>query len=423
MSKIRRTVSYLKRNGIANTITAVLERIDKKGMDQAGRQAASYMRQVTPKERWEMDAFSDAENRTWKKAYTFSILVPTYETDETYLREMIDSVLGQSYKKLQLVLADASASDRVERVAKTYRDDRLTYFRLQENAGISHNTNEALAHATGEYIGLLDHDDLLCKDALAYMMQRLEEQDYLFLYTDEDKIDQTGTTVFEPNWKPDFNLDYLLSNNYICHFSVIRADLMKKLQFRSSYDGAQDYDLFLRTVYEIGKEGPKDTEGRLLYPQAYMDRKIAHIPQICYHWRAHLGSTADNPQSKLYAYEAGKRALEDFARQNGWQAEICHTNHLGFYRIGWKDIFAQRPDVVAVCSNECRRGRVAESGTLQGAKYGEHVFAGLKKRYSGYLHRASMTVDVTDPPLQQTVYRKDAEQKQGRIVYLPGSKQ
>ena len=154
-----------------------------------------------------------------------------------------------------------------------------------------------------------------------------------------------------------------------------------------------------------------------------MDRKIAHIPQICYHWRAHLGSTADNPQSKLYAYEAGKRALEDFARQNGWQAEICHTNHLGFYRIGWKDIFAQRPDVMAVCSNECRRGRVAESGTLQGAKYGEHVFAGLKKRYSGYLHRASMTVDVTDPPLQQTIYRKDAEQKQGRIVYLPGSKQ
>ena len=285
MSKIRRTVSYLKRNGIANTITAVFERIDKKGMDQAGRQAASYMRQVTTKERWEMDALSGAENRTWEKAYTFSILVPAYETDETYLREMIDSVLGQSYKKLQLVLADASASDRVERVAKTYRDDRLTYFRLQENAGISHNTNEALAHATGEYIGLLDHDDLLCKDALAYMMQRLEEQDYLFLYTDEDKIDQTGTTVFEPNWKPDFNLDYLLSNNYICHFSAIRADLMKKLQFRSSYDGAQDYDLFLRTVYEIGKEGPKDTEGRLLYPQAYMDRKIAHIPQICYHWR------------------------------------------------------------------------------------------------------------------------------------------
>lgn len=234
MSKIRRTVSYLKRNGIANTITAVLERIDKKGMDQAGRQAASYMRQVTTKERWEMDALSGAENRTWEKAYTFSILVPAYETDETYLREMIDSVLGQSYKKLQLVLADASASDRVERVAKTYRDDRLTYFRLQENAGISHNTNEALAHATGEYIGLLDHDDLLCKDALAYMMQRLEKQDYLFLYTDEDKIDQTGTTVFEPNWKPDFNLDYLLSNNYICHFSAIRADLMKSCSFAAT---------------------------------------------------------------------------------------------------------------------------------------------------------------------------------------------
>ena len=98
MSKIRRTVSYLKRNGIANTITAVLERIDKKGMEQAGRQAASYMRQVTPGERWEMDVFSDAENRTWKKAYTFSILVPAYETDETYLHAIIVTDYKKNFK-------------------------------------------------------------------------------------------------------------------------------------------------------------------------------------------------------------------------------------------------------------------------------------------------------------------------------------
>ena len=113
--------------------------------------------------------------------------------------------------------------DRVERVAKTYRDDRLTYFRLQENAGISHNTNEALAHATGEYIGLLDHDDLLCKDALAYMMQRLEEQDYLFLYTDEDKICllYTSQRCFWHGWKNGiFHTMRLFTEN---HGRVIRA--------------------------------------------------------------------------------------------------------------------------------------------------------------------------------------------------------
>ena len=341
MSKIRRTVSYLKRNGIANTITAVLERIDKKGMDQAGRQAASYMRQVTPGERWEMDALSGAENRTWEKAYTFSILVPAYETDETYLREMIDSVLGQSYKKLQLVLADASASDRVERVAKTYRDDRLTYFRLQENAGISHNTNEALAHATGEYIGLLDHDDLLCKDALAYMMQRLEEQDYLFLYTDEDKIDQTGTTVFEPNWKPDFNLDYLLSNNYICHFSVIRADLMKKLQFRTSYDGAQDYDLFLRTVYEIVKSHifrrSVITGGRIsVLPQTIRRVSSMLMRRESVHWRTLQGRTDGRRRSVIqiiWAFTGSTGRIFLRSARMLWQSAQMSVEEAGWRKV------------------------------------------------------------------------------------------
>ena len=415
---LKKGILYLRHYGPKGFWIKLTERFQKSDIDY--------------KEWYENHRPSEQElERERKQVFEYSpkisILVPVYNTPEVFLKQMIQSVRKQTYTNWELCIANANPSNQevssILNVAGK-KDNRIKVVDVPENEGIAQNTNRALEIATGEFVGLLDHDDLLEENALYEIVSCLnKDRKTDVLYTDEDKVTTDLDEYFSPNFKPDFNLDMLRANNYICHFSAIRADLMKKLQFRSNYDGAQDYDLFLRAVYEIGKEGPKDTEGRLLYPQVYMDRKIAHIPQICYHWRAHLGSTADNPQSKLYAYEAGKRALEDFARQNGWQAEICHTNHLGFYRIDWKDIFVQRPDVVAVCSNECRRGRVAESGTLPGAKYGEHVFAGLKKRYSGYLHRASMTVDVTDPPLQQTIYRKDAEQKQGRIVYLPGSKQ
>mgnify|MGYP000762886603 CR=1 FL=1 len=419
---VEKGIRYWKSQGAAALVEKVVTKV--KNVRQGPPSYQKWIRHHLP----DRNELEKQKKTSFGYRPKISFVVPLYKTPEKYLRRLTESFQEQTYSNWELCFSDGSgAQSPLTELLKelTAKDNRIKYVSHEEPLQISENTNSAIEIATGDFIAFADHDDELTPNALFECVKAINEKPQtLVIYTDEDKMSMDGHKFFQPHFKPDYNPDLLCTVNYICHLFVVSRKVIEKVGgLRSEFDGAQDYDLFLRTVYEIGKEGPKDTEGRLLYPQAYMDRKIAHIPQICYHWRAHLGSTADNPQSKLYAYEAGKRALEDFARQNGWQTEICHTNHLGFYRIDWKDIFAQRPDVVAVCSNECRRGRVAESGTLPGAKYGEHVFAGLKKRYSGYLHRASMTVDVTDPPLQQTIYRKDAEQKKGRIVYLPGSKQ
>lgn len=152
----------------------------------------------------------------------FSILVPTYRTPENYLREMIDSVLAQTYGSFELILADASGDESVKQVVDTYEDKRIRYIRLAENKGISGNTNEALKHATGLYTGLLDHDDLLTPDALYENAMAIAEARSRgirpqLLYSDEDKCDENGENYFCPHKKEEFNLDLILSNNYICH--------------------------------------------------------------------------------------------------------------------------------------------------------------------------------------------------------------
>ena len=162
----------------------------------------------------------------------------------------------------------------------------------------------------------MDHDDLLAPNALYEVAKALEtEPDIDVLYTDEDKV--RGDEVlehFQPHLKPDFNIDLLRSNNYICHFFVVRKSLLEKTGgFRREYDGAQDYDFIFRCTQAAGK--------------------IHHIPEILYHWRTHQSSTADNPESKLYAFEAGKRAIEENLRQNGLIGEVSHTKDYGFYRV------------------------------------------------------------------------------------------
>ena len=178
------------------------------------------------------------------------------------------------------------------------KDSRIRYVRTAENKGMSENTNEALQYATGDYVGLLDHDDLLTPDALyemAMTLQNANEQgiEAALVYSDEDKCDTEAKIYYEPHVKLGFNWDLLLSNNYICHFLAMKTELIKKLGFRKEYDGAQDFDLVLRATLE------KDEKDEIL-----------HVEKILYHWRCHDLSTAANPQSKLYAYEAGKRAAE-----------------------------------------------------------------------------------------------------------------
>lgn len=390
ISNLKKTYYYLRKNGLKNAYYAALERIMREKDGDRRYTFACPLEETLQRQRQESRRFP----------YTFSILVPAYETDPVYLREMIDSVLGQSYEKLELILADAGQTDGVNTVVRSYADPRIRYVKLKENKGISDNTNAALAQAQGDYIGLLDHDDVLTPDALYAMAKAIEENERngntaWMLYSDEDKGNGELTEYYEPHFKPDLNVDLLLSNNYICHFLVMKKDLMKELGFRREYDGAQDYDLVLRAV------------GRLLYGQEKQS-PVIHIPSVLYHWRCHSGSTAENPESKRYAYEAGRRALEDFLKARGWRGTVADSLHLGFYMIHYEpDILSVRSEVGAVC------GRILDGkGRLAGGFYqadGSFPYMGISRRFSGYMHRAALAQEVSAPDLRTVRVRKELQ--------------
>lgn len=392
---VRKTVSYAKRNGIRAAFHAAMERVDKSHRDQMSVTAASY------KGCREWSSLLDAETmqqekekqRNGKFPYEplISIVVPAYETDETYLKELLDSVKEQTYSKWELVIADAGSSDRVKNIILSDRTEDVKYIRLEENRGISDNTNVAIEAAKGDYIALLDHDDMLTQDALYSMVEKLNKygdtEKVLAVYSDEDKCDGDAEHFYEPHFKPDFNMDLLLSNNYICHFLMVKASVMKELKLRKEYDGAQDYDLVLRLA-ERTADGQADERE---HENSSMDNNgvILHVPKILYHWRCHEDSTAGNTESKRYAYDAGRRALETFYRTAGMEnlVKVTDSGHLGFYRTEYvPDLFAVRKDVAALC------GRVIRKGIVTGSPEG--MFDGLRAGSSGYMHRASLYMEV-----------------------------
>ncbi len=244
-----------------------------------------------------------------------SIVLPLYNTPQEYLKEVVDSVIAQTYGNWQLCLADGSEGDEIgEFLRKKYKKEiRISYKKLKENRGISENTNAAIKFAMGDYIMLCDHDDVLAPDALFHIVKAITEKKADVIYTDEDKISMDGKHYFEPNFKPDFNLFRLRENNYICHIFAVKREILDQVgTFRSEYDGAQDFDLILRCCEKA--------------------EKIVHIPRVLYHWRSHMNSTAANPESKRYAFEAGKRAIEAHYERMGIRAQVELTDRPGWYR-------------------------------------------------------------------------------------------
>ncbi|MBQ9140332.1 MAG: glycosyltransferase [Lachnospiraceae bacterium] len=370
---LRKTIYYLKKNGLKNTMYAITERLQKKDTD-------SYT-YVAPED----SVLKAQRERSFEKPVTFSILVPLYHTPKTYFTEMVESVLNQTYPHFQLVLLDAgeekAQSDTLAELARGYNDNRICYYKLEANKGIAENTNAGLVYATGDYIALLDHDDLLTSDALYEFASAIEDGkkrgvELQLLYSDEDKCDGEAQTFYEPHYKLDFNLDLLMTNNYICHLTAVKAELFKELKLRGEYNGAQDFDLVLRVA------------GKLLD----MQETICHISKILYHWRCHTDSTAANPASKMYAYEAGKRAVEAFVAERGWKAKVDHLKHLGFYRVTYEGdadaIFVQRPKVGALGGSLLGvAGKIV--GGLRDAD-GTPIYEGLRHGFSGYMNRAAL---------------------------------
>lgn len=247
-----------------------------------------------------------------------SVAVPAYRTPEKFLAQMIDSLLAQTYGNWELCIANGSPEDgAMKKVLEEYtkKDSRIRVSELTENKGIAGNTNAALEMARGEFVGLLDHDDLLAPNALYEIVRALDEDRNLdAVYTDEDKVTTELDEHFQPHLKPDFNLDLLRSNNYICHFFVVRRSIVQKVGgFCQEFDGAQDHDFIFRCIETA--------------------EKVGHIPEILYHWRTHKASTADNPASKMYAFDAGKRAIEAHLKRTGTEGTVSHTPDLGFFRV------------------------------------------------------------------------------------------
>lgn len=298
-----------KRNGAYGIARKILRRI--KG--EPSEPPVPAWNVLTYKEKKEQ------KQMTFSQRHVFSILVPLYNTPLSFLKEMVASVAEQTYGGWELCLADGSdeAHHEVEDWCRNYaaQDSRVKYCKLEENKGISENTNACIKMASGDFIALFDHDDLLTPDALFEAMRVLERNTQIdVIYTDEDKINADSTIYSEPHFKPDFNLDLLRSNNYICHFFIVRKVLVDKVGgLRTEYNGSQDYDFIFRCVEQA--------------------RAIYHIPKVLYHWRMHSASTAANPESKMYCYDAGKRAIEAHLKRMRVEGEVVMTEHLGFYRV------------------------------------------------------------------------------------------
>ncbi len=398
-----KTNNYLKRNGFEKTAQAVAD-------SAVTKTPKSFKYQVAKTD--ELKA-----QRSWSKRFSadlkFSLVVPVYETNPQYFSEMAVSVLNQTYNNWEMIIVDGSSDKRLEEELERtmgvpvggisnkrvfnqedvknkfegkadsyteydYEDGKIMYLHLTENGGISANSNFGVKMATGDYVGFLDHDDILTPDALYSMSKALVSNEYRakLLYSDEDKTNSKGNSYFEPNRKENFNLDLFLSNNYICHLAFLERELVQSLLFRSEYDGAQDYDLYLRAIRMM--DNP--------------DERVLHVPKILYHWRCHEGSTAGNTNAKEYAYEAGRKAVADFCKECGWAVSVTHTEHLGFYHIEHKNnIFTTRPNVGIICGPLYKLGKIS-GGAMRSD--GTVIYRGLAKGLGGYLHRGALVQEV-----------------------------
>ncbi|MBS4770152.1 glycosyltransferase family 2 protein [Carnobacteriaceae bacterium zg-ZUI240] len=303
-TNIKRAIDYYHIYGLQTTLTKVKQAL-LHGTHTHNYAAWYDSVQPTPQQ------LQEQRETVFDYMPKISVVVPTYRTPENYLREMIECVLNQTYANWELCIADGSNDDgEVVKIIDEYaqNDARIVYTVLDENLGISGNTNACLNIATGDFIALFDHDDLLPPQSLFEIVKVLQDTSVDVVYTDEDKIDETSTVHSGPHFKPAFSLELLRSLNYITHFFVVKRTIVDQVGgFRSEFDGAQDFDFILRCC-EVAN-------------------KIEHIGQILYHWRIHSNSTAGNPESKLYAYDAGARAIQSHLKRLGIQG---HVENIGF---------------------------------------------------------------------------------------------
>lgn len=310
IQKLKKMKIYVQNNGIKHTVIRIYEKLLDKDINEYAIWRRRYILSSKMLEQQKAHKFTYAPK--------ISIVVPLYKTNEKYLKELIESIQAQTYSNWELCLSDGSGVETpLRKVVETYQknDNRIKMVCADKALQISENTNAALKIATGEFIAFTDHDDLLTPDALYENVKILNNEELVdFIYSDEDKISMNGKEYFEPHFKPDFNLDLLRTINYICHFVVVRKSIVDEIGgLHSEFDGAQDYDFVLRCAEKTNH--------------------IYHIPKVLYHWRAHKDSTAENPESKMYAFENGERAVQEHYDRLGISAVVTmRKDYLGIYR-------------------------------------------------------------------------------------------
>lgn len=320
--QINRTKEFYKKNGILKTIRKIFEytmftSLKKRKINQ--EEIENYKIWIENNEPGDKK-IKQQRNHKFEYEPKISIIVPMYNTKEKYLKELIDSIINQTYKNWELCLADGS-EQRMEYVEKLVNvDERIKYKFLNENKGISENSNEALKMATGDYIALLDHDDILPIFSLFEVVKVInKDKEAEFIYTDEDKLLEEKGNRMGPHFKPDFAPDTFMSYNYICHFSIFKKSLIDRIGgFRKEFDGSQDYDLIFRAVEQANK--------------------VIHIPKILYHWRINENSVALSSSTKPYAYEAAKKAIKAHLNRIGIKANVEDTKIMGLYKVNYEVI-------------------------------------------------------------------------------------
>ncbi|OUQ46184.1 glycosyltransferase family 2 protein [Lachnoclostridium sp. An118] len=309
LNKCRKVVKYYRENGGKKFLRHLLAKIFR--FDEM-----SYKR-WRKKNVLSYDQLQKEKDTKFVINPLFSIVVPLFCTPPEYLRDLVESIMAQTYSQWELCLSDGSGEGKsnINCIKSFLNDPRVKVISSNEPLDISSNTNCALSIARGDYIAFVDHDDLLEPDAL-YECVRLINlyPEAEIIYTDEDKVSADGKQYFQPHFKSDFNLDLLRSMNYICHLLVLRSDVQKKVgAFQKEFNGAQDYDFILRSIEQCSN--------------------IYHIPKVLYHWRTHENSTSENPSSKMYAFEAGKHAIESHLNRVGLKATVTMGEYPGLYRV------------------------------------------------------------------------------------------
>lgn len=297
MHFVLRQKTRLKNCGNLRGVVAKLKykKIEREAMENYGTKSFP-----TPEE-----AKAQREAR-FDRMVKISILVPLWNTPEDFLREMIESVTAQTYENWELCLADGSddAHEYVAGIVREYQEKdgrgRILYRKLEKNEGIAGNTNQCLTMATGEYIGLFDHDDILHPGVLYEYVKVINEKQADYIYCDETTFKSGDINkMLTMHFKPDFAIDNLRANNYICHFSVFARELLDGTElFRPRFDGSQDHDMILRLTDRA--------------------KNVVHVPKLLYYWRSHPGSVASDINAKPYAIQSAKDAVADHLRRHGF---------------------------------------------------------------------------------------------------------